>query len=615
MKKVNSQMKPLGGRGVHFVTSFAITSLILAVGFLIVWSPYTKESVEENPKEFGLMETVSPVPESNFPLFEGSIDSQRLASLSTGENSFERVLALDDVLARADFVLVNELYVESSLISPTSVRDAVQGQILQCLASIDPVQTLNLLEGEPRLMQERGAEAVFQEWASTDLDSAVEHASTLSPFFLREIALGAMVEVREDLRDSDIERIGRILKQSDFEIQDLITKNDPAAQEGHDEIWNKTLNSNRPFNLKYSALTRLAWRRIDQEGLNAIEALSESLTDWRTRRGVLRESIRWAAQSDPKSTFEFALSSFRETELHLVSDALKHWIEREPENAINAISQLEPNRLQTELYRNAISYWTNYAPREVLSNLELFPSELRTKAQREAFPKIRDFSVQEVTQLASKASDSDNVFNLPAVLGTWKNYAFEDAVDWVLENSEPDLPLWFLARQLFDNLTPTNAELALKRILRDPLDEREVGFEAYVVAHLVETDVDAAIESLPRIRNDKTRDETFKQIALWVGLRNQWDTVWRFGSRLPKSQRTSFYDEAILHWKTHDPNKDLARIEELPSTELQSRAAMWIIEYGHAFGNLSQIDEAKLGEYLTDEDREESARREIRLTH
>ena len=194
----------------------------------------------------------------------------------------------------------------------------------------------------------------------------------------------------------------------------------------------------------------------------------------------------------------------------------------------------------------------------------------------------------------------------------WKNYAFEDALDWVLENSEPNRK--YLADQLLNNLTPINAKLALKRILRDPLNERELGLEADVIAHLVESDIDAAIESLPRIRNDKTREATFKQIAQ-VGLRNQWDTVWKFGSRLPNSQRTSFYDEAILHWRTLDPQKDLARIEDLPSLELQSRVAMWIIEYGRNRKNLSQSDEAKLREYLTDEDREQSARMEIESTY
>ena len=607
-------MKPLNGRGVQFVTSFAVTFLILSVGLLIVWLSFTGESAETNVEEVGWNATISPDRESEFPPFEGLNDSQKLASLTGKEHSFERTLALDDVLAEADSNVLRELYVESSSISSISVRESVQAQILLRLANTDPVRALDLLEGEPRLGQERGAEFVFQEWASTDLDAAIEHASNLYPFFLREIALGAMLDVREELPDNEKEEIGRQLEQSDFVIQDLINKNDIAALEGHDEIWNKMLNINRPFNLKYSTLTRLAWRRIDQEGLSAIEALSESLTDWRTRRGVLRESLRWAARSDPKSTFEFALSSFRETDRHLVSEALKHWIEREPENAINAISQLEPNRFQNELYRNAISFWAKYAPREVLHNLELFPTDFHTKAQFEAYQEIRDFSAEEVTQLTTEISDSGSYFNLSAILQNWKNYAFEDALDWVLENSEPNRNRKYLADQLLDNLTPINAKLALKRILRDPLNERELGLEAYVIARLVESDIDAAIESLPRIRNDKTREATFKQIAQ-VGLRNQWDTVWKFGSRLPNSQRSRFYDEAILHWRTLNPQKDLARIEDLPSLELQSRVAMWIIEYGRNRKDLSQSDEAKLREYLTDEDREQSARMEIESTY
>lgn len=67
-------------------------------------------------------------------------------------------------------------------------------------------------------------------------------------------------------------------------------------------------------------------------------------------------------------------------------------------------------------------------------------------------------------------------------------------------------------------MTSENVELALEKSLIEALDAQEVGFEAYVVAHLATSNVDAAIKALPRLRNEKTRDKAIQQSAYRLGL-------------------------------------------------------------------------------------------------
>lgn len=594
---------------VQFVMSFTVVSVLLG-GLFIVWSLNTERAAGKNLEQNGLTTEMSSTRQSN----GGSLGIQSLLSgLNSGQDNFERAIALDQALIYADRNQLKELLQELDSISSMESREAVQQELFRRYANVDPVSALDLIKEVPRVKQARLAEALFQEWASSDLDSAIEQVSALSSNFLHRIAFDAVLEIREDLTESEKSRIGHKLRLSNFEIQDIVSENEISDTASIENIWNRTLRSNRPFNLKNSALIALARRQIDDEGLVALEKISKSIKDWKTRQNVLVESIRWAARWDPRSTFDFALNSFSATEPHLVSEAVKHWVEREPENALSALSQLPISRFQEKLLLDAMSHWASYEPRGLLRNLDLVPSALHSRARTRAFSRIRDFSTHEVTQLVEEQSGSWGYSELTTLVRNWKSYAFEEALDWVLKNFDLEESGDRLANELLSGLTSENAVLALDKALNRPLDSQEVGFEAYIVAHLVISNVDAAINALPRLRNDKTRETAIQQSAYRLSLRNQWNNAWEFGSRLSKTERTSFLDYVIDRWLSSDPAKNLVRVERLPSLELRSRAAMWAIEWGHAYEDLSPEVEAELRKYLLEEDIKEGDDIEIRI--
>ncbi|MCY4142173.1 MAG: hypothetical protein OXG08_00595 [Gammaproteobacteria bacterium] len=634
----NLGTKPTRRHLIRFVASFGVTFVVLTGGFFLVSvslsdeSPQAKESATAPSEQSFSTRQVNPSPT------RVAISIDRLADFGSIPSGFERLVALDRVLAQADERILKMQFVQSSSISPTSARFLVKQEILRRLASLDPSLAIGLLEDRSRLEQERLIGAVFREWSSASLDSATEHARTLEPLVLRQIAFGAMLEVKEDLTTVEKEAIGRHLGIADFARQRAVNASDIDAATSHAEIWSKTLSSNRPYNLKYWRLVQLAKARIDEEGLSAIESIGESLTDRRTRQGVLRESIEWAARSDPKSTFEYVLNSFKNTDSHLVTEALKQWVQREPENALRAISGIESSGLQKELYRNAVTAWSEYEPRGLLSNLEFLPKDMRFSARNTAYSKIRDFSPQEVTQLVAALPEGNRTSTIRAILGNWKDYAFDEAFDWALSylelsqesrNSQPARGLdefWSSVYHVGDTLTdvvlrevnPINAKLAFDRILRQSLDEDDVGMEANVVMHLVESDVDAAIELLPHIRNDKTREAAIKRVGHRLGLQGHWEIAGKFGSRLPKSQRPSFFDSVIyvrfdLVRSTLVKGDVVEIVAQIQSPELRSRAALWAIENGKAKKNLSRSDETLLWGYLTDDDKKEEQSIEITI--
>ena len=638
---------------VQFVGGFAITCLVAVGVFFFVNPAVTNEGSNANEDSTALSDEAIQSRQANRPALGKSIPLAMLVEIGSIQSGFERAIALDSYLVQADANLLRQLFVQTKSIAPTPARETVQEELLRRFATTDPVQALDLLKGRSRLEQERLLGVVFKEWSSTDLDSARKHARTLEPYALRQIAYGAMLEVREDLTTSETQQIARHLELTYVAMQDVVNVRDISATKNHEEIWNATLISNQRYRLKYSLLVRLAQRRVEAEGLRAIEEIGNSLTDWRTRRGVLRESIKWAARSDPKATFEFALGSFRETDSYLVMDALEQWVQCEPENALSAISSLETSRLQKELYSKVVASWSDYEPRELLRNLELLPEKLRVSAQRTAFSKIRDLAAQEVTQLVAELPKHNQSYSIRTILSNWKEYAFEEALDWVMSYVElshlshtsrvvgslitkenfslpdgyvsPGLRSYghrvgnTLIGTMLRDLNAINAELVFERILDQSLDDNQIGLEADVVMYLVDSDVDAASDLLPRIRNEKTRSAAIQSVGGRLGLEGRLELAGKFGSSLPKPQRSSFYDSVVrvrFDLVGHSVGGSVVEtVAQIQSPELRSRAALWAIESRKARKNLSASEEASLRGYLTDEDKEEESRLEITITH
>ncbi|MXW52467.1 MAG: hypothetical protein F4Z66_00465 [Gammaproteobacteria bacterium] len=267
----NSRTKQIRRYVVQFVGGFAVTSLMAAIGFSFVRLLLSEGGAYVNENTTASSAQTQHSGQAKALSVRDSVPSAMLAEIGSIQSGFKRAIALDGYLVQADSNVLNQLFVQTRSIAPTRTRETVQEELLRRFATIDPVRALDLLNGRSRLEQERLLGVVFQEWSSTDLDSAREHARTLEPYSLRQIAYGAMLEVRENLTTSETQQIARQLELTYIAMQDVVNIHDISATKNHEEIWNATLISNQRYRLKYSLLVRLAQRRVEAEGLRAIE--------------------------------------------------------------------------------------------------------------------------------------------------------------------------------------------------------------------------------------------------------------------------------------------------------------------------------------------------------
>ena len=535
------------------------------------------------------------------PAFSKSL--QDYATLEDFASEFDRSLAFDEVLLRADIHQLGELLKQSSSITPHSMQVTMREAMFRRFAMLDPVRALELVANVPIHQQRRMRAAIFQEWASIEFDSLVEHLSAQrSPN--RSVAFEAIVEIAEDLSDRQKLALAERIRLEQHIAEGTIYNSNWENLESIESIWREaTKQTGGASTNSLMKLTRLGDKWIDNEGLEAIAKIDESIEDWRLRRAVLRRVVSFAGQRDHKATFEYSLKLFSGTDWPLVEQAARHWASIDPADALSTISKLEPNRQNMELYSAAVSAWASLEPRIVLESLEELPEELREEAVVNALSNVTDYSTEEVTQLVEEFNTEGMYGANEAILATWKDYAFDDAFDWVLSNTRPGRREPEGLEVVLEDLSSLDAEIAFEKALEQPVDENEIGLEADVLSYLAMSSFDKAIARLPSARNAKTRFEACAKIGLRSMMQEAWDRAIDLAREVPDAERKDYFKRIVPAWFSFALGDPIDHLEAVPDSESQSKFALMAVMYGLST-TMSESLLAKTRFYLSREDLE-----------
>ncbi|MCY4143229.1 MAG: hypothetical protein OXG08_06020 [Gammaproteobacteria bacterium] len=535
------------------------------------------------------------------PAFSKSL--QGYATLECFASEFDRSLAFDEVLLHADTHQLTELLRQSSSITPHSMQLTVRDAVFRRFAMLNPIRALELVANVPVHQQRRMRSAIFQEWASIEFDSLIEHLSAQrSPN--RSVAFEAIVEIAEGLSDSEKLILAEKIRLEQHIAEGTVYNSNWENLESIESIWRKaTKQTGGASTNSLMKLTRLGDKWIDNEGLGAIAKINESIEDWRLRRAVLRRVVSFAVGRDPKATFEYSLELFSGTDWPLVEQAARHWASIDPTAAISTISQLEPNRQNMELYIAAVSAWASLEPRIVLERLEELPKELREEARLSALSNVTDYSTEEVTQLVEQFNTEGIYAATEKILAKWKDYAFDDAFDWVLSNTRPGHRKPEGLEVVLNDLSSMDAEIAFERALEQPLNQNEIGLEADVLYYFAIFDFDKAIAWLPSVRNAETRFEASARIGLRSMMYEEWDRAITLAGEVPTTERKDYFKRIVPNWFSLSLDDPTDHIEGLPNSESQSKFALIALMFGLS-STMSESLLAKTRFYLSSEDLE-----------
>ena len=286
-----------------------------------------------------------------------------LESLDTYQDDYARSVALRALLATADQQSVISLLAQSTEIRPEDKRLTTQVEIFRRFAVIDPAEAMKHTFDIAWNRRAPIVKAIFLEWATSDVDAALQHAKTLGSSD-RRIALEAILRMQDDWSEDRImelalefghESIGtEILEQ----IQIARAFNDPRA------AWNAILEDTQRDGSQVNALRTTLQLWVAREGLDVIFEAIESVSESDHPVWVLEPIIKPIAQDDPRQAFEL-INEFSESARNAAAfTVVGVWAETDPAAALDTVSKLDfhPMNVKDNLMRNIGYAWAENAP-------------------------------------------------------------------------------------------------------------------------------------------------------------------------------------------------------------------------------------------------------------
>lgn len=534
---------------------------------------------------------------------------QDLDDLDQIKSSFERGLALRNLLSNSDEAQVADFLTQSQDLFSNNQRYSIQNVVIRRLAQLNPKRALrHLREMKERHYPGQFVGIVYQEWVHSNLDEAIAHARTLEDDW-KDSALRVIVQERKDLSAEVLKSIARDLGNEQIAVTAIAHQKLEDAIGDPERAWSELAVDMQDDRENIWVILRVASTWVEQSGLSVLDQIDQSLTNSETRQWVLRNVLEDVAAAEPVEAFRFALKIENDQYNMIISNVVRMWARSDPRSAITAASEIEKRSLRREMEEQVVNTWASEKPREVLDGIDALPEHLHATAMSRALGEIARESPEEAVGVV--VSLESGPARMSAAMSVTQNWAYQDpeaALDWILnEPSIEDLRRQLLSRILY-SIVRTNPELAMSAALSQPIEEGEngqwgnVGLEATVISNLAYSDLDKAIELLPQVRKGQTKLQTYQMVSGALIRNGDIEEALAMAQQFPESDRNEFYIAVAGAWAQSDPEGLLNSMNRLPTKEAKSSAAMSLITYNHYQKTLTEEQIEDVRKFLTDED-------------
>lgn len=527
---------------------------------------------------------------------------QSLVDLQSIESEFSRKAALYGFLKDANESSLLSLLEQTKELAPASLQHSTQEAVLQRLTSISPIQALAQVEKFPASRQSALTTAVFMEWSQNQLDYAIASATKLDES-KKVAAIRGILQARDDLSEDLRRGIARELGNEQFAF-DLIAESRISEIGGDPKMtWEVLVSDEQEDMAQVVMLVETAQAWYEQSGFNALLAMQDSLSDWTTRQIVLGSTIYRMSPDELETTFDKAVANDqggRWSMAHIVAQA---WVGSDPERAFAAVSSLDSGELKQRLQETVVRNWANDDPHVVLERIEELPDSVKRMAQEGAIIAIARLDPVEASQLLSGVEDNRTKSNIAWQLTSiWSNEDIHGALNWVLTDPDVANMRQQLLGEVLYRLAGVNPQLALDTALNQPLRENREGLESTVIAYLARTNLQQALEMLSKVRDGRTKVSAYGNVGNELVRQGDISQALKLAQEFVEPNKTQYFQSIVNTWSRADPNDLLESMDRLPSSEVQSRAAMTLIASNRWRSRLSdeQLDYAK--SYLNEQD-------------
>lgn len=508
--------------------------------------------------------------------------------------------ALYATLSLATEEELKDWWTQSQKIERKSHRETAQNTILRELAKINPQEALSYVDDVSIFQTDSLLITVFSEWAVADLDEAVEAIATLSGQ-QREIALIAILEVRDDLSNSELRSIAVQLGKEELFLKLVSDTQASQSIEKPQESWDLLLNDEVDDSLQLNSLAKVAEAWHAQIGF---EVLSHMLAVAPENRVRLLRSI---VQLDPAGAMDYVRGVDKESDKQSLARAIaREWARTDAQGALAAVSTIQPPTLASRLESQVALTWALNSPYAAIENIELISEELRIDTLERAFSIIAGKdpmgAIEKLSSVEHHVGNTSSIVYF--IVLRWSNQEPAAAADWVLNTYPKEDPQRRrLLEPVLRELIHQDPSKAFEVAIAQPVPSEGYGLEVTVMQGITrDGDIELAKKLLPQVRG-KARTYVYSLIGGAMVQESQFDEALNFGQELSESEQPRYYGLVLDDWAKKDPKNLLASLESLPSNSIKSTAAFQLVfnnRYNPALTD-DQIEHAKT--FLSDDDK------------
>ena len=537
---------------------------------------------------------------------ESTLVGNEIRDLDRITSDYARSVALRTLLNRTDEEQILDLLEQASGISNPSRKLDTQTEIYRRLAQLNPLKALTHTSSVSWRRRAPLVEAIFLEWALTDFETAIEKAATLGPYEQR-IALKAILETRNDWSEEEFIALAQEFGQTELAYQLLDASYLAQAIEDPASAWEAITNDRRNNSQQYQSIAEILELWCLRDGAQVILDVQEVLV----QMSHFGESIVWRtignqASQDPEASLQLARSLQSDLRDEAIRSVISNWSWEEPRAALQAVSTMAPGILRNSLGQSVASRWADKNPHGLLGNLSILPSEVQDQAQLDAVSNIAAKAPEEAAELLTEIPNGIKRYGWIVALD-WSRKDVRGALDWVLslnESHQEEILTW-----IYFELVEENHELAFELALNQPVPANRSAHEVRVIDLLAEVDLEEAINLLPRVRDHaRTKESAYASVSRALIRQGDSNRAIELGQELPESLREHYYLNLFSRWARWDIVDLFESLDELPSTELKSEAAMQLLYYSdfmdgtsaHYYFSDQQLQE--INEYIAEDE-------------
>lgn len=522
-----------------------------------------------------------------------------LPSLDASSGTFAASLITHGLISNLGVEESSKLLTQSLKVSNSKRREQMLEALGRRFSAIDPNLALSKINDLPVAHQRPFLGGIFREWAFLNIGDAIDSAKELKGAN-RTRALQEILKARSDLASDVRMEIGRELRNLDEAL--ILMGNEVVSNfvEDPERAWERLVNDGVPDLYQLETFVRVAESWVEIEGVEILARLSWGASG--QLNGFVSDSVVAAiSSSDPRAAFEF-VRGLPQSEQSMLGAILAEWAETNPDDAINALSQIDfhSNAIRGSFIEN----WVRRDPYEVVERIEQFPKSMQVQVGSAVIRRVAKTSPEEAVKLLenldSVLRDTSSIAH--ALVWSWAPQDPTAAAEWVLDEARLDNPHRSNMIQIvIDELIGVDPIRAFDVALQQPLREFLGGMESDVINELCSRgSMEMAIELLPRVR-EESKARAYGLIGSGLVRDAQTKRALLFGEDLPESVRDRYYTRVAIEWADANPLEMLEELARVPEDQ-QSRLARQLAQANKYNSVLTDEQMAQVKTFLNEED-------------